>query len=90
MDRIYSHIMLVLHMTLWTPVGGNVARACSDSYSLSLCEYKYVLASASARTRKSASILLRVYTSTRTHEYEYLHSRVWMVAIASSSPHTRE
>ena len=67
-------MLLILHMTLWIPVGGNVARVCSDSYSLSLCEYKYVLASASARTRKSASILLRV----------------WMVAIASSSPRTRE
>ena len=53
-------MLLVLHMTLWIPVGGNVARVCSDSYSLSLCEYKYVLASATACTHKSASILLRV------------------------------
>ena len=62
MDRIYRHniMLLVLHMTLWITVGGNFARACSDSYSFSLCEYKYVLASASARTRKSASILLQI------------------------------
>ena len=80
-------MLLVLHMTLWIPVGGNVARVCSDLYSLSLCEYKYVLASAS---EVCEYIIASASTSTRTREYEYLHSRIWMVAIASSSPRTRE